>query len=124
MEKLKPSAESLKKVQERRKLPEDAAGLHTLLMMEGDVTVTELQDMYAGTSKLCCIPDWLEELAAQELADYMEPGLWIAAEQREEYKNALTDLDKQDGMHIIRRITGVPGLPCRFRSAICRAWTA
>lgn len=104
MEKLKPSAESLKKVQERRKLPEDAAGLHTLLMMEGDVTVTELQDMYAGTSKLCCIPDWLEELAAQELADYMEPGLWIAAEQREEYKNALTDLDKQDGMHIIRRM--------------------
>lgn len=104
IEKMKPSAESLKKVQERRKLPEDAAGLHTLLMMEGDVTVTELHEMYAGTPSLLSIPDWLEELAAQNLAEYMEPGLWIAAEQLEEYENALTGLDKQDGMHIIRRM--------------------
>ena len=104
LEKLKPSAEALKKVQERRKLPGDAAELHTFLMMEGDVTGPELHDLYAGLPELDRIPDWLEELAARELAEYMEPGLWIAAEHLEDYKSALLDRQDAEGMHIIRRM--------------------
>ena len=104
IEKLKPSAEALKKVQERRKLPGDAAELHTFLMMEGDITAPELHDLYTGTPESGSISVWLEELAARGLAEYLEPGLWIAAEQFEEYKRTLLELDEEEGMHIIRRM--------------------
>lgn len=104
IEKLKPSAEALKKVQERRKLPGDAAELHTFLMMEGDITAPELHDLYTGTPESGSISVWLEELAARGLAEYLEPGLWIAAEQLEEYKRTLLELDEEEGMHIIRRM--------------------
>lgn len=131
MEQLKPSAEALHKVQERKKLPENAAALHTLLMMEGDMTVPELQELQtilaastldSGTSSgVSTIPgvtassgngsdsetnvaDWLEELAEDGLAEYIEPGLWIAAEHREEYEEALINRNKESGTHIIRRM--------------------
>lgn len=76
---VKPSAEELERVRERKKMPEDSGQLHTLLMMEGDLLAGELD------VKL----EWLEELVQQGLACYMEPGLWTAAEQREEYETAL-----------------------------------
>ena len=44
--------------------------LHSLLMMEGDLEAGELD-----------IPaEWLDTLARQGLACYVEPGIWIAAE--------------------------------------------
>lgn len=53
-------------MQQRRHLPEDAKQLHTLLMTEGDLTAGELE-----------VPvEWLESLAAQGRAAYLEPGLW------------------------------------------------
>ena len=68
------------------------------------MTGPELHDLYAGLPELDRIPDWLEELAARELAEYMEPGLWIAAEHLEDYKSALLDRQDAEGMHIIRRM--------------------
>lgn len=112
MEQLKPSAEALQKVQERKKLPQSAAELHTLLMIEGDVTVQELWDMFGENSarreflaeEESMLIAWLEELAKQGLAEYIEPGLWIAAEQSREYGQALSAQEDEAGMHIIRRM--------------------
>lgn len=79
MELLKPSPEELARKQERRKLPENEEQLHSLLMMEGDLTAGELP-----------VPvEWLLALAENGRAVYLEPGLWIAGEQRGEYELAL-----------------------------------
>lgn len=99
IEGIKPSREELEKVQERRKMPQTAAGLHSLLMMEGDMEAGEIirmeqeatrQEREAVETKR---PEaaglWLEELARAGQALYIEPGLWIAAEQRQEYEEAL-----------------------------------
>lgn len=109
MEQLKPSAEALQQVQERKKLPEDASGLHTLLMIEGDITAQELLDMYgenrkSGFDKEAEVTKWLQELSEKELVQYIEPGLWIAAEQGKEYEGALYNRNAENGMHIVRRM--------------------
>lgn len=76
---VKPPAEELSKKWERRKLPENEEQLHALLMMEGDLAAGELE-----------VPaEWLDNLARRGLACYLEPGIWVAAEQREEYEMAL-----------------------------------
>lgn len=98
MDKLKPTAEALAKVQDGKKLPEDEKRLHSFLIMEGDLTAGELD-----------VPvEWLESLAAQGLALYKEPGFWIAAEHEEEYaewqEGEEPDSAIQAGMHIIRRM--------------------
>lgn len=91
---IKPQAEELARLQERKKLPEDEEQLHSLLMMEGDLIAGELP-----------VPvEWLENLAERELVAYMEPGIWIAAEQREEYELALLDGNEEAAMHIVRRM--------------------
>lgn len=88
IDKVKPAPEELLKQQERKRLPEDESQLHSLLMMEGDLIAGELP-----------IPvDWLEHLAGQELAAYIEPGLWIAAEHRDAYKEALVGAEMADGI--------------------------
>ena len=91
---IKPQAEELARLQERKKLPEDEEQLHSLLMMEGDLIAGELP-----------VPvEWLENLAERELVAYMEPGIWIAAEHREEYEHALLDVNEEAAMHIVRRM--------------------
>lgn len=102
MEQLKPSAQALKIVQERKKIPEDADSLHTLLMIEGDITAQELKEMYAAREET--VSGWLQEMTARGVAEYIEPGLWIAAEQREEYEQALIEKKEEAGRHIIRRM--------------------
>lgn len=104
MDLLKPSQEDLARQQDRKKLPEDEEQLHSLLMMEGDLTAGELP-----------VPvEWLDRLARRGLALYLEPGIWIAAEQRGEYERAL-GMDKEPletgtaeeveaGSHIVRRM--------------------
>ena len=111
MEKLKPSAEELKRVRERKKVPASAEELHTLLMIEGDISAPELGKLYetlshSGISATVTaeVSGWLEELAARGLAEYIEPGLWIAAEQNKEYAKAMTDQDPESGTHMIRRL--------------------
>lgn len=96
MDLLKPSAEELARQQERRRLPENEEQLHSLLMMEGDLAAGELP-----------VPaEWLKELAEKGQAVYMEPGIWIAAEQREEYERAFAQEPEsvEAAAHIVRRM--------------------
>ncbi|HEX3023193.1 MAG TPA: DEAD/DEAH box helicase [Lachnospiraceae bacterium] len=89
-----PTTEHLAMVSERTRLPENEEQLHSLLMMEGDLIAGELD-----------IPiDWLESLAKRELAKYIEPGLWIAAEQEEKYSSAFTHGDMEARLDIVRRV--------------------
>lgn len=87
---LRPGSRELMDVQERNKLPEDEKQLHSMLMAEGDLAAGELD-----------IPvEWLDELAKEGRAIYLEQGLWIAAEQAEEYGIALGpvgDTPRQEG---------------------------
>ncbi len=76
-----PGYKELEEVQERGKLPKDEKQLHSLLMTEGDLSAGELD-----------IPiEWLESLAENHRAIYLEQGLWIAAEEKEKYTAALTE---------------------------------
>lgn len=91
---IRPEAEDLAAVSERKRLPEDERQLHSLLMAEGDLIAGELE-----------VPiEWLEELTRRGRAAYIEPGLWIAMEQREEYLRALEDKDREACLHILRRL--------------------
>ncbi|MDF2539516.1 MAG: hypothetical protein K0S76_2537 [Herbinix sp.] len=88
-----PSPEQLAAVSERRQLPKDEKQLHSLLMIEGDLIAGELE-----------VPiDWLETLAHREQAKYIEPGLWIAAEQEELYSAAFISNDKEARLKIVLR---------------------
>ena len=91
---LEPTPEQLARVAERSRLPEDEKQLHTLLMIEGDLIAGELE-----------IPiDWLETLVKQEQVKYIEPGLWIAAEQEEKYQKALVVGDLETRNSIVLRL--------------------
>jgi len=91
-QKIKPAADQLTLVSERKKLPENAASLHSLLMIEGDIIAGEIN-----------VPiEWLERLAEQGRALYIEPGLWIAAEHKTAYEKALEG-DSFGLAEIIRR---------------------
>ena len=51
--------------------------------------------------------EWLDNLARRGLACYLEPGIWVAAEQREAYETALgaeRNAGEQAGRHIVRRL--------------------
>ena len=92
--KLLPGKQELSQVQAREKLPENEKQLHSLLLMEGDLAAGELD-----------IPvDWLEALAEEGRAVYLEQGLWIAAEQEPEYREALDGQDIDKAMEIVRRM--------------------
>lgn len=89
-----PSPEQLAMVSERRRLPEDEKQLHSLLMMEGDLIAGELE-----------VPiEWLELLASNGRARYIEPGLWIAAEQEEKYMAALNTGDRDAQLQLVLRL--------------------
>ncbi len=48
--------------------------------------------------------EWLEELHRQGRAVYLEQGLWIAAEQKEEYRAALEEGGRKEQCQIVRRM--------------------
>ena len=76
---LQAGTRELLQVQERSRLPQDEKQLHSLLMTEGDLAAGELD-----------IPvQWLDSLAQEGRAVYLEQGLWIAAEEAEQYAIAL-----------------------------------
>lgn len=78
-EMIAPDKAELIRASARTSLPEDETQLHTLLMTEGDLLIGEL-----------CLPgEWFEHLAEGGFAVYRDPGIWIAAEHREEYEKAL-----------------------------------
>ena len=91
--KLKPNPKQLEIVSERQKLPEDINGLHSLLMIEGDLIAGEIP-----------VPlEWFEALAHANRCLYIEPGLWIAAEHDETYRAALENGDEESRQNIVRR---------------------
>lgn len=91
---LKPEPEYLAHISQRSKLPGDEQQLHSLLMIEGDLIAGELD-----------VPiEWLETLARKERAKYIEPGLWIAAEQEQEYKDALEIGDLKARSRLVQRL--------------------
>lgn len=91
---IRPEESELSRLQNRDKLPEDEKQLHVLLMTEGDLAAGELE-----------IPvKWLESLYAQGRAVYLEQGLWIAAEQYEEYREALEEVKEEKLLPVIRRL--------------------
>ncbi len=73
-----PNRELLRAENMRRRAPEDAEQLHSLLMTEGDIAAGEVDAPI----------DWLESLHRAGRCLYIEPGLWIAAEQAEDYRRA------------------------------------
>ncbi|MCM1123584.1 MAG: DEAD/DEAH box helicase [Eubacterium sp.] len=94
---LQPGCQELMEVQERGKLPKDEKQLHSLLMTEGDLAAGELD-----------VPvEWLESLAKDGRVLYLEQGLWIAAEQEEEYAAALGTADGQGAIEE-KRTAGKP----------------
>ncbi len=110
---VEPSPEQLALVSERRHLPENEKELHTLLMIEGDLTAGELE-----------IPvRWLELLAEQERACYIEPGLWIAAEHSERYQAALELKEKEARLQIILRLLRYRGAQSVELAAERYLWT-
>ncbi len=90
---LAPSPEQLELAAQRRRLPEDEKQLHSLLMMEGDIIAGELPVPIA----------WLETLAQQEHVLYVEPGLWIAAEHWNTYREAFENGDREARKQIVLR---------------------
>lgn len=106
---LQPGGRELMQIQERERLPKDEKQLHSLLMTEGDLAAGELD-----------IPvEWLENLAQNGRVIYLEQGLWIAAEQEEEYAAALGGNEffqkpdgvygKEERIHIVRRMLRYKG---------------
>lgn len=90
---LPPSQAQLEQVATRSKQPTSAEQLHALLMAEGDLIAGEVD---APVS-------WLQTLAGQDRALYVEPGLWICAEQRALYEAALVLEDAPARLRITRR---------------------
>ena len=91
---IRPEQQQLKRVSVRAKMPEDVEQLHSLLMIEGDLIAGDLE-----------VPvEWLETLAAHGRAKYIEPGLWIASEQEQDYLIALENKDLEARGKIVRRL--------------------
>lgn len=110
---INPDSRQLEKVQERRALPEDEKQLHTLLMMEGDLVAGELE-----------IPvEWLEKLLRNEQVFYIEPGLWIAAEQAELYEQALLKKESEAMERIAVRLIRYRGAQLTDEIAQRYLWT-
>lgn len=86
-----PGEKELLRTGQREKLPEDEKQLHSLLMTEGDLAAGEL-DIPAET----ILAEWLEKLAEEGRAVYLEPGLWIAAEQETEYRAAFAEMEEME----------------------------
>lgn len=94
VQRIKPAPQELARAAERSRLPEDERALHSLLMMEGDALAGEIGVPH----------EWFESLAAAGRALYIEPGLWIAAEQAEEYETALEEGNRETRLRIVRRV--------------------
>lgn len=98
----------------RTRLPANENELHSLLMIEGDLIAGEVD-----------VPvEWLDRLAREGRAAYVEPGLWIAAEHREEYDAALAAGEEEARGHIVRRALRYRGGMTAEQVADRYLWTA
>jgi len=88
-----PEAEQLVQAHTGAKPPDSAEELHRKLMIEGDLLAEESESPF----------DWMQALLECGRALYIEPGLWIAAEQRELYVSALEGGDGESLKRVLRR---------------------
>ena len=88
-----PAPEALEAQQQRRRAPENADQLHSLLLTEGDFAAGELDAPV----------QWLESLIWAGRCRYIEPGLWIAAEEEDVYRLALEADDEAARLRLVRR---------------------
>ena len=123
-----PDREQLALSHERTKLPENENQLHTLLMIEGDIVAGDIiiRDNITRdniTRDLSISIDWLETLERREQVKYIEPGLWIAAEQTQEYEDALIAGNAAARQHIVRRLLRYRGAQSPASVAERYIWT-
>lgn len=111
---LRPGDAELSRLSQRRNQPENPKQLHTLFMVEGDLTAKELE-----------VPvEWLEQLAEEGRILYLEQGLWIAAEQQEEYRAALDHSEILDGNSMEKGPLSVARRMLRYRGGATARETA
>lgn len=126
---LAPDPEHLAQSHARTKLPENESQLHSLLMIEGDLTVDDdiigaPSDAESDVRTPEGVPyEWLEELERREQVKYIEPGLWVAAEHAQEYEDALTGGNSDARRHIVRRLLRYRGAQSPASVAGRYLWT-
>lgn len=103
----KPEKEILDKISVRPKQPDNAEQLHSLLMIEGDITTEDILSPentgYGNSSSICAPIDWFVALSESGRAMYIEPGLWICKEQEGKYTAAFSGGDPDIQKQIFRR---------------------
>ncbi len=67
--------------------------------------------------------EWLEALERRELVRYIEPGLWIAAEQAQEYEDAFANKDAAARARLVRRLLRYRGAQSPESVAERYLWT-
>ncbi|MDR1687386.1 MAG: DEAD/DEAH box helicase [Clostridiales bacterium] len=91
---VKPLPAALEKAATHLKKPENENMLHSVLMAEGDLRVSETE----------ADKKWFLILEQNGRALYIAPGLWICEEQRESYENAFENADFGERLNITRRL--------------------
>ena len=90
---IRPSEEQLDQAHTGARIPDSPDRLHEKLMIEGDLMADETDAPY----------EWMNALAEQGRAIYIEPGLWIAAEEEERYAQAMSGERAEALSAILRR---------------------
>ncbi|MBR3504432.1 MAG: DEAD/DEAH box helicase [Clostridia bacterium] len=90
---IRPEEEHLAEAASGVKPPDSAEKLHEKLMIEGDLTAGETDAPF----------EWMSALLDAGRALYIEPGLWIAAEQETLYDAALREGDGEALRRVLRR---------------------
>ena len=122
-EMIAPDREQLALSSKRTKLPENEDRLHTLLMIEGDLVSGDLSEDGAAAGRTDVPVEWLESLERRELVRYIEPGLWIAAEQAQEYEEAFLEGNTESRAHLVRRLLRYRGAQSVSSVAERYVWT-
>ena len=90
---LAPTEEAVKSASRPARAPRSADELHARLLSEGDLLAGEA----------CAPVEWMDALEIAGRAVYIEPGLWIARENEDEYRLALEENDAAALSRVVRR---------------------
>ena len=90
---LAPTEEAVKSASRPARAPRNADELHARLLSEGDLLAGEA----------CAPAEWMDALEIAGRAVYIEPGLWIARENEDEYRLALEENDAAALSRVVRR---------------------
>ena len=90
---LAPTEEAVKSASRPARAPRSADELHARLLSEGDLLAGEA----------CAPAEWMDALEIAGRAVYIEPGLWIARENEDEYRLALEENDGAALSRVVRR---------------------